>query len=145
MDAWRDGVTVQVEIAMATATRATIQSAVPATVCGVAGAVAPTQTERSASRTVDEQFLQLVCSDPVLLAAEFDAIIAAGWTAGRTDEEPSPPVRPPWYGTVDGRPGNGAPCHIVGLEAGVVPGLHRPHCPGVGGWARERSPPRRPF
>ena len=39
-----------------------------------------------AARIVDEQFLQLICDDPELLAAEFDAIIAAEWPAPPTDE-----------------------------------------------------------
>jgi hypothetical protein len=41
----------------------------------------------TAARTVDEQFLALMCSDADLLRAEFDAIIAAEW--------PSPPPRTP--------------------------------------------------
>ncbi len=44
-------------------------------------------TADTAGRTVDEQFLDLLCNDPGLLAAEFDAIIAAQW--------PDPPMSPP--------------------------------------------------
>ena len=44
-------------------------------------------TGDTTARTVDEQFLDLICNDADLLAAEFDAIIAAEWP------EP-PPDRP---------------------------------------------------
>ena len=39
---------------------------------------------------VDEEFMALVCADEELLAAEFEAIIAAGWP---------PPPRPRSLGT----------------------------------------------
>lgn len=49
-----------------------------------------------------DAFLDLLCADPDLLAAEFEAIVAAGWGAPPPDR-PAPPEpareRPPW--TVD--------------------------------------------
>jgi hypothetical protein len=86
-------------------------------------------TDASAAQTVDEQFLALVCSDEDLLRAEFDAIIAAEW--------PSPPANTPAHGAADGRRGGGAHRHQLARVAGPVA---RPH-PGIGGWARQRSPP----
>ncbi|HZC54072.1 MAG TPA: hypothetical protein VE441_16460 [Mycobacterium sp.] len=62
--------------------------------------------------SVDDQFLDLICDDPDLLDAEFDAIIAAEW--------PEPPTAPP------------------PLRSGQV--RQRSRHPGVGGWARQRSP-----
>ncbi len=81
----------------------------------------------------DEQFLELLCTDEDLLRAEFDAIIAAGW--------PSPPPA--------------APARRVGAERrprrvrrrgeGSLTALASwPRHPGVGGWARQRSPPLPP-
>ena len=79
------------------------------------------------ARTVEEQFLELICNDDDLLAAEFDAIIAAEW--------PEPPPtglqrrrqRAPrkWRGHAR------RPCPRYGL---------RRRRPGAGGWARRRSP-----
>jgi len=44
-------------------------------------------TDAGVARSVDEQFLTLMCSDEDLLRAEFDAIIAGEW--------PSPPANTP--------------------------------------------------
>jgi hypothetical protein len=85
-----------------------------------------------AARIVDEQFLQLICGDPELLAAEFDAIIAAEWPAPPTDEgEPK---------ATSGPPGGRARTLVAWPVDGLVT---RPRHPGVGGWARQRSPPAR--
>jgi hypothetical protein len=87
-------------------------------------------TGEAATRTVDEQFFDLVCGDADLLAAEFDAIVAAEW--------PTPPVdsfrrRAAREGAV-----SGAGRHPAGpADASVA----RPRQPGTGGWARQRSPP----
>jgi hypothetical protein len=78
--------------------------------------------------SVEEQFLDLVYGDTDLLAAEFDAIIAAEWPEPPADEHgPSVPDRQP-----DGGPGR--------RRGGPVSRLRHP---GLGGWARERSPPFR--
>ena len=79
--------------------------------------------------TVDEQFLDLICSDEDLLRAEFDAIITAEW--------PSPPANTPGRGAADGRPASGAHRQPVVRVAGPVA---RPRHPGIGGWARQLSP-----
>ena len=89
-------------------------------------------TGGSLARTVDEQFLDLICNDEDLLAAEFDAIIAAEW--------PRPPANTPGRGAADGRPASGAHRRTVARIAG--PG-GRPRHPGIGGWARQLSPCRR--
>ncbi|HEU5267664.1 MAG TPA: hypothetical protein VFU35_13235 [Jatrophihabitans sp.] len=78
----------------------------------------------------DEQFLALICSDEQLLRAEFDAIIAAEW--------PSRPPPAPGRGAAAERPARA----IRGRAVQRVPGLaSRPRHPGIGGWARQRSPP----
>jgi len=71
---------------------------------------------------IDEQFVDLICGDAELVAAEFDAIIAAEW--------PTPPV--------DGHAGGGQTRCIAGAVRGPV---CRPRHPGIAGWARQRSPP----
>lgn len=49
----------------------------------------PTHPEAEAiERSVDERFLDLLCSDTELVRAEFDAIIAAEWP-----DPPSPEIR----------------------------------------------------
>jgi hypothetical protein len=87
-------------------------------------------TGDTTARTVDEQFLDLICSDADLLAAEFDAIIAAEW--------PEPPPDTPGRGA-DGPPGRGAARRAA---ARVRDPVSRARHPGIGGWARQRSPPR---
>jgi len=78
--------------------------------------------------TVDEQFVRLIFSDAELLQAEFDAIIAVEWP---------PPVNPPIYERA------GAPTSDAGhgTDARVVGQATKPRHPGIGGWARQRSPP----
>jgi len=90
-------------------------------------------TGDTSARTFDEQFLDLICGDADLLAAEFDAIIAAEW--------PTPPADSPGRGAVGGDPGCGATRRVAGVVRGPV---SRPRHPGIGGWARQRSPPFRP-
>jgi hypothetical protein len=82
------------------------------------------------ARTLDEEFLELVCSDEELLRAEFEAIVAAGW--------PRTPARPPLR-----RPAGRPPTPRGGPRRERPPDrlATRPRHPGVGGWARQRSPP----
>jgi len=80
--------------------------------------------------SVDEQFFDLVCNDEELVAAEFDAIVAAEW--------PTPPPGIPGRGAAGGQPPGGAARRAI--ERGAGP-LSRTRPPGVAGWARERSPP----
>jgi hypothetical protein len=90
---------------------------------------APAITDTTA-RTVDEQFLDLICSDADLLAAEFDAIIAAEW--------PKPPADMPGRGAAGAHPGSGAARRAAEPDRGpVAPPRH----PAIRGWARQRSPP----
>src|ERR1700750_2788438 len=84
------------------------------------------------TRTVDEQFLDLICSDEDLLQAEFEAIIAAEW--------PSPPTTTPRPAPAAERPPSGA--HRAAAALGARP-VTRPRHPGIGEWARQRSPPPR--
>lgn len=80
---------------------------------------------------LDDEFLELVCSDEELLRAEFDAIIAREWAG--SPSRPGPPVaasrpdggdrrRRRWWG---GRSALSGPDHPV-----------------ISGWRRQRSPPR---
>lgn len=79
-----------------------------------------------------EEFIELVCSDPELVAAEFAAIIAAEWPT-------VPPARPPLRCSIGPRQ---APGHERWREdVRSWPG-HRLRGPGTGEWARPRSPPR---
>ncbi|MGW6443469.1 hypothetical protein [Lentzea sp. NPDC055074] len=76
-----------------------------------------------ATRTVDDEFLALVCADADLLSAEFDAIIEANWGEPLPSPSPRRSVPPARHSTVP-----------------------RPHAtdyfPG-GVLARQRSPPHR--
>jgi hypothetical protein len=78
----------------------------------------------------DEQLADLICNDPELLAAEFDAIVAAEW--------PTPPVERLRHATAAGPPDQ----TLGRLALEVTTLAARPRHPGIGGWARERSPPR---
>jgi hypothetical protein len=89
-------------------------------------------TGGTTARTVDEQFFDLICDDADLLAAEFDAIIAAEWS--------TPPANPGARGAAGGHPGSGTSRRAADPVRDLV---SRPRHPGVGGWARQRSPPPR--
>jgi hypothetical protein len=82
-----------------------------------------------AARTIEEQFFDVVCGDADLLAAEFDAIIAAEW--------PEPPVDTPARGAAGGHPASSAVGHAA---EPVRSHVLRPRRPGIGEW-RQRSPP----
>jgi hypothetical protein len=89
-------------------------------------------TGDTTARTVDEQFLDLICNDQDLLAAEFDAIIAAAW--------PTPPAATPGRGALGEHAGRGTARRAADPVRGPV---SWPRRPGTGGWARQRSPPAR--
>jgi hypothetical protein len=95
------------------------------------GTQAATGAGAQAAQRVDEQFLELICSDGALLQAEFDAIIAAEWR--------EPPASTPGRGFVDRRPTIDAARRTVAPHGVGLPG--RPRRPGAGGWARQRAPP----
>jgi hypothetical protein len=85
----------------------------------------------NATRSTDEQFLELLCADEDLLRAEFDAIIAAEW--------PGPPPAEP----NGGRRSQPRPRSTRRRARARTAGLpSRPRHPGIGGWTRQRSPPR---
>lgn len=84
------------------------------------------------ARTIEDQFLELIWNDADLLAAEFDAIIAAEW--------PGPPPDSPAHGAAGGHLGDGPP--HAGTECVGDP-IRRPRHPGIAGRARQRSPPLR--
>jgi hypothetical protein len=90
----------------------------------------PGVADRVARTDADEEFLALMCADEQLLRAEFDAIIAAEWA--------SPPPAMPDRGAGAGRPAREARSRAVDRGAGLPT---RPQHPGIGGWARQRSPP----
>lgn len=46
-------------------------------------------------RPVEAQLADLICADPDLLQAEFDAIISAGWDNDAPPDGPRRPGRPP--------------------------------------------------
>jgi len=81
-------------------------------------------------RRIDEQFLDLIYGDAELLAAEFDAIIAAEW--------PLPPVSLPRPGAASPKPE-----HVRSGRSRSGARPHRQQTHGLGGeaWRRQRSPP----
>jgi len=81
------------------------------------------------ARTVDELFLDLVCSDADLLAAEFDAVIAAAWA--------EPPGDSSGTGVAGEHPATGA-APAAEPDRGLI---RRPRHSRIGGWERQRSPP----
>jgi len=87
--------------------------------------------QNGAARSLEEEFLDLVCADEELLRAEFDAIIAQEWGGRRP-----PPARPRAAG------GTGGPHPRHTAWRGSSPSQRRPRHPGAGGWRRQRSPPR---
>ena len=93
------------------------------------------QADEGRTRTLEEQFIDLVCSDEALLRAEFEDIITAEW--------PAPPsTRPP-----SGRRTHRAEpprSDAAWTESGGPRLAHRPRHPGIGGWAHQRSPPSAP-
>ena len=89
-----------------------------------------TTTAGLGARTVDEQLLEMICNDQELLAAEFEAIIAAEW--------PAPPAH---RGEPKATSGPAARQRQHPIAPPVVDPVSRPRHPGVGGWARQRSPP----
>jgi hypothetical protein len=80
--------------------------------------------------SVDDQFLDMVCADADLLRAEFEAIVAAEWLTPPMTPHPQHPARVPPRPSQTRRH---LPC------SGQV--RQRPCHPGIGGWARQRSPP----
>jgi len=81
--------------------------------------------------TVGDEFLDLICNDLELLRVEFEAIVAAEW--------PSPP-KLSGRGPTRARPVNReAHRPVKGAHAAVS----QPRRPGIGGSARQRSPPPR--
>jgi len=82
--------------------------------------------------SVDEQFFELICNDAELLAAEFDAIIAAEW--------PAPPPSTPGRGTAGDHPTGGAARRAIASRGSP---LSRSRRRGVGERVRQRSPPGR--
>lgn len=86
-------------------------------------------TGDASTRTVEEQFVDLLCTDQGLLDAEFDAIIAAEWPDPPTTQARREAVGPP-----------GLPTARRPADRAYSP-APRPRPPGVGGWARQRSPP----
>jgi hypothetical protein len=90
-----------------------------------------TRPDARVTDTVDAAFIELICNDADLLAAEFDAIIAAEW--------PTPPNDHPIIGDdcPGGHPGPG--------QRPATYGAHdrAPQYVEVGAWTRERSPPKR--
>lgn len=97
-------------------------------------ATTPAAADIDAAPSLDEQFLELICGDTDLLAAEFDAIIAAEW--------PDPPARHTGRSAAHRRV---PPAGERRARTRRADQTNRPRHPGVGGWARQRSPPPAPF
>jgi hypothetical protein len=93
----------------------------------------PTTAETSgpAAPSVEAQFLDLICDDPDLLQAEFDAIIAAEW--------PEPPGHRFSRGAAGGYPDSRSYGRVAEPVGSTV---IRPRHHGIGGPGRQRSPPQ---
>ena len=79
--------------------------------------------------TQTDDFVDLICADPLLLRAEFDALVAASW-----DSEPPPPVACTRVGVVD-------PAHVPrGFLPGIDPAV-RPRSLRYDAEVHQRSPP----
>lgn len=80
---------------------------------------------------LEQQFLDVVCDDPLLLSAEFEAIVATEWD--------QPPTRRPGWNATDRCPDGG----VVGRGADRPSPAQRDRTrrPGDGQWWRQRSPP----
>jgi hypothetical protein len=90
---------------------------------------AVTALNPGSTRTTVEEFLVIVCADPELLRAEFDAIVAAEW--------PSPP-------SVSSDAGDAPKRSRRAAQRRQDAGDARPCLldqPGVVRWSWERSPP----
>jgi hypothetical protein len=116
---------------MCTATRSPL-SVTPRDTGAAAASVAPSVVGAGVvgPNALDEKLIDLICDDADLLAAEFDAIIAAEW--------PTPPVECGRLAAAGRHPGRGSD-GVYGPRRGPA---SRPRHPGVGGWARQRSPPQ---
>jgi hypothetical protein len=79
-----------------------------------------------------EEFVEVLCADPELVRAEFEAIVAAAW--------PQPPRCRAVVGTQPVRPGHG-PMPPRARARGIQPSAP---CRRAARWARQRSPPRDP-
>src|SRR4026207_917 len=94
----------------------------------------------TAARSVDEQFLALMCYDEDLLRAEFDAIITAEWASPpptappRRDAPRRPPTTTPRRAPAARHPASYARRCGGAPVAGAVA---RPRHPGIGGWVRQ--------
>lgn len=84
--------------------------------------------------SAQDEFLQLICADPDLLRAEFDAIVTAGWPSD------PPPVR-------RRRPAGGPPSRPPGRSVRARhsgdPAAGDGPRPAIEDRARQRSPPAR--
>jgi hypothetical protein len=106
--------------------RTTVPTRAPLTAPLAAGA----QSGSATAPSVVEQLLDVMFDDPELLAAEFDAIVTAEW--------PTPPVERRGPTTAADVPDS----HARRWIDLALPGMaSRPRHPGLGGWARQRSPP----
>jgi DnaJ-domain-containing protein 1 len=76
-----------------------------------------------------EEFVEVLCADPELVRAEFEAIVAAAW--------PQPPRCRAVVGTQPVRPGHG-PMPPRARARGIQPSAT---CRRAARWARQRSPP----
>jgi len=97
--------------------------------------VAVRTTPTGCTVPVEDELLDLVLSDPELLRAEFEAIIAASWP---DPPNPPPPTRPapPAEAPNPSEPGTRrSPLSRSG------PGDPRPGCPRPAAAGRQRSPP----
>jgi hypothetical protein len=87
---------------------------------------------RATEVSAQEEALGLLCADPELVQAEFEAIVAAEW--------PRPPEHRAAVPAQHRRPSGGpAPGRARVRYIVPSPDLHR----GVDGWGRQRSPPDR--
>jgi hypothetical protein len=81
------------------------------------------RTGEATVQSVEEQFCELICSDAELLAAEFDAIIAAEWPDPPADTPR--PRGPPTGAPVVGSPPRSRPRPPPGIGDQTAAARHR--------------------
>src|SRR5689334_6112377 len=91
-------------------------------------------TDSGSVREAQAEFVDLICADPELMRAEFDAIVEAGWGSG------SPPPQPDQAGLTPRR----SPERPATPEAPATSRHPKPGPPRSTGLTRLRSPPDHP-
>lgn len=89
-----------------------------------------TGADRGVASGLEAELAELICSDPDLVAAEFEELMLSAW--------PQPPVRGPGADCLDRPARAGGRFRVPRARTAATP----MRGPGCGEWVRQRSPPR---